>query len=488
MKSYSRFFRMVFCLALALTLAGIFPAAFSETGGTEARALAEADITGDGVPERMELYESADGKVSVRAFLVTEAGSIELILDRELASDCLLVFADMLRDSDKKLAAACYAAALDPDAAEADPEEEMKQAPVTTPAPEPIRAGTRFAFGRFEQNTFKADGPDPIIWRVLDTDEVTGNVLVLSEFGLITKQYHPRNSMTKWGDSSVRTWLNGVFLNSFTEEELALIVPTQVSGSTDTVFMLSAEEIRRYMREPYLCYATLWGLANEELEGAYVNKDTGSSSWLVRVDATDKLIPIVGGAGKLYVPGEGVRVTNSMTTRDNVVRPAMWVRREAIGEEVTQYGFSDYAKAKMDISTRSGPTTGYNGLGDYRIKGQWVHVLSKVNDGSIWWLQVEFDYHSELIRCYTGLKRVDIQISSVPEEPRAPLGTGTVTQAAEAYYGPGTMYKCQVDKYQPPVGTAGSIIARENGWVFLEYEIPECRVRVWLPEEAVTAD
>ena len=351
----------------------------------------------------------------------------------------------------------------------------------------PLPTGYRFAFGRFEQNTFGGDGPDPIIWRVLDTDEATGNVLVLSEYGLITMKYNRKNKMTKWGESDVRNWLNGDFLSSFTEEERQQIVTTTVSGSEDTVFMLNAEEIRKYLSEPYLCYATLWAKKHNE-KGAYVNKETGGSSWLVRMDSTDKLINIVGGAGGLHIPAEGSKVRNDMTTADNVVRPAMWVKREAIGRETGIYNFSLYARAKMEIATRSGPTTGYNGLGNYNIKGDLVRVVSRVFDGSIWWLQIEFDYKGAIVRCYTGLKRVDIPIEKVPDEATSPIGTGTVIRAADAYYGPGTYYKKQVDKYIPEVGTSGDIYARENGWIFLEYETAECLVRVWLPEDAVAVD
>ena len=483
MKRNRILFCSVCCLLLVLAVGGL------SAGASEPEALRslEADITGDGVPELLELYGPSAGPYTVRAFLVTPSGNIELNLTPDLSSRCLLLFADSVREEDKHLAADLYSAALQEDggtAAETPSEEKApEKAGAALPPAEP---GTRFAFGRCEQNTFAADGPEPILWRVLDTDDETGNVLVMSEYGLITMKYNRKNVRTDWADADVRTWLNYTFLAGFTEEEQELIVRTEVSGSEDKVFLLDAAEIRRYLREPYICYATLWAKEHEE-KGAYVNQDTGGSSWLVRMDSTDRLINVVGGAGQLHVPAEGSRLKNIMTTADNVVRPAMWVKREAIGEEAGLYDFSRYARAKMDISTRSGPTTGYNGLGDYRVNGHWVRVLSRVNDGSIWWRQIEFEYNQELVRCYTGLKRVDIPIDRVPDES-GPLGTATVIAESEAYYGPGIIYKKQPERFLPPVGTVGTVYARENGWVFLEYQAPEYLVRLWLPEAAVSAE
>lgn len=345
-----------------------------------------------------------------------------------------------------------------------------------------VEVGDHFYFGTFEQDVFSVDGEEPIIWRVLDVDG--DRVLALSEFGLYTHKYHRNNNKTAWGDTDVRDWLNTTFLASFTGEEMAQIFETKVSGSLDRVFLLDEGQVSRYLRSPYLCYATPWALIHGE-EGAYVNEDTGASSWLVRTDTAYKRIAWVGGGGKLYSP-TGKKGVNYLTSSDNVVRPAIWVRAEATTRRAERYGFPLYAKSNQRISTRSGPSTGYNGLGDYFSGGgELVRVLSRVHDGNIWWLQVEFEYKGALVRCYTGLKRINVNISRVSDEPGGILGRGTVARSTEAFYGPGTWYKKQVEKYTPTVGTTGDILARENGWVCLEYESPKERIRVWLPADAV---
>lgn len=493
METGNRFFRTAVCFLLAMAL-GIAGTAFSEVAGSECLATTEKDLTGDGIPELLELYQ-AGGSYAVKAYLVTAAGNIELNLTEDLNAECLMAFGDALRDTDKTLAAACYAAALAGPTEEPTSEPAAEVTPESASASEPeenasvqetIPAGTRFVFGRFEQNK-SGDGPDPIVWRVLDTD-AEGNLLVMSEYGLITMKYNRKNVPTRWGESGVRNWLNKDFMASFTEDEQNLIVRKEISGSIDAVFILDAGEIRRYLREPYLCFATGYARRHGE-RGAYVNKDTRGSSWLVRMDATDKFINIVGGAGALQIPAEGSKVRNVMTTADNVVRPAMWVKPGAAAQAVSASESACFAPAKMKISTRSGPTTGYNGLGDYPIEGDLVKVISRVHDGSIWWLQIEFAYKGSLVRCYTGLKRVDIPIGVVPDEATSPIGTGTVVErVAQAYYGPGTMYKPLRDDFIPDVGVTGQIYAKENGYYFLEYQAPEYLVRIWLPESAVAVN
>ena len=169
-----------------------------------------------------------------------------------------------------------------------------------------------------------------------------------------------------------------------------------------------------------------------------------------------------------------------------MVRPAMWIRQDAVLNEAVSWGFPLYAKSLMRISTRSGPSTGYNGLGDYfNGGGEIVRVLSRVHDGSIWWLLIEFEYNGSIVRCYTGLKRIDINISRVPDEKSYYFGVGTVTDDSAAWYGPGTYYKQQPERLVPPAGTTGSVIGGENGWYCLEYNRGDEMCRVWLPAEAL---
>lgn len=355
-----------------------------------------------------------------------------------------------------------------------------------------IAEDNTFYFGRFEQDSSMLTEPEPILWRILDVDWGSGNMLALSEYGLYTMNYHhSKDTPTLWGDSDVRNWLNRDFAAAaFTEEERKHIAETQVSDSTDRVFLLDEAQIKKYLTEPYLCKATPYALAT----GAYVNEKTNTSSWLVRTDLATERIPWVGGAGTLYSQ-TGSKGVNYQTSSDNVVRPAMWINREEINDGVLRE--QERARPKIvvptldsTISTRSGPSQQYNGIGDYREVYE-VEVLSCCSDGSTMWLEVEFPYKGLMIRCYTGLKRVAVDIGDVPADPYGTVGTAAVIREPSAYYGPGTNYKKQVEKFTPTVGTAGEVIGEENGWYCFQYEMIEegskipTQVRVWLPAEDV---
>ena len=350
-----------------------------------------------------------------------------------------------------------------------------------------VQPGDRFRFGRFEQDLFTVNGPDPIVWRVLDTDDAAGLVLAVSEMGLYTMAYHHDNNQTAWGDTDVRAWLNTAFAGSFSEDELSQVAVTTVSGSEDRFFLLDSDQITRYLREPYLCYATPRAL-KEKKPGAFVNEETGGSSWLVRTDTAKKRIAWVGGAGALYSP-TGKRGVNYLKSNDNAVRPAMWIRKEACTDIVTDFTVPLYARTNQRLSTRSGPSTGFSGLADYFDEGgEVVRVLSRANDGTIWWLEIEFEYNGMLVRCYTGLKRIDIAISRVPDDRAGFLYNATVAQDGTAYYGPGTNYKHMPPKLTPAAGTAGCVVKEENGWCCFEYP-GEGRetYRVWLPADVFSA-
>ncbi len=358
-----------------------------------------------------------------------------------------------------------------------------------------IMQDNTFWFGAFEQDNNLGNGDEPILWRILDVDWSTDQLLVLSEYGLHTMNYHHSDSRTAWADTDVRAWLNQTFAaRAFSPEESKHIAVSRVSGSMDRVFLLDADQVRKYLKEPYLCTATPYAIAC----GAYVNKKTGTSSWLLRTDVAEGRIAWVGGAGALYLPS-GSKGVNYLTTADNVVRPAMWVSRSEITDELEGEFIpvntaapqrSGLTARTLDttIATRSGPSTGYNGIGSYKDIYE-VKVLSRASDGSVMWLLVEFQYQGLTVRCYTGAKRVNIDVSIVPDEPDPMNDPAVVIRQPAAYYGPGKLYKKQVEKFTPPVGTEGRVLWEENGWYCFEYTMQDgghdVLVRVWLQPEDI---
>ena len=118
-------------------------------------------------------------------------------------------------------------------------------------------------FGHYEQDNITENGPEEIEWIVLD--KVGDKVLLLSKYGLDSKQYHTHYESITWENCSLRKWLNDEFLNTaFSKEEQAAILLTDVdnsqsqgfsewadvSGGNDTqdrIFLLSCAEAEKYL-------------------------------------------------------------------------------------------------------------------------------------------------------------------------------------------------------------------------------------------------
>lgn len=133
----------------------------------------------------------------------------------------------------------------------------------------------------------------------------------------------------------------------------------------------------------------------------------------------------------------------------------------------------------MRLATRSGPSTKYTELGSYFRAGDPITVLSRAYDSGngIWWVQVEFNYQGVKRRAYTGLKRVNLDASLIPEENF--LGYATVLHSAVGYYGPGSSYTRYKDAV--PGGTYASVYNAENGYVQLEFKANDTqKKRVWV--------
>ena len=101
----------------------------------------------------------------------------------------------------------------------------------------------------------------PYVWKVLE--EHDGKALIITKDIIDIRKYHYIDDWElTWETSDIRKYLNGVFLQKFTPEELERIVETQVEnpdnlwfsdtsagGGNDTVdrvFFLSLEEVDRY--------------------------------------------------------------------------------------------------------------------------------------------------------------------------------------------------------------------------------------------------
>ena len=206
--------------------------------------------------------------------------------------------------------------------------------------------GNYVTFGSYPQTKAGTDNT-PIEWLVIARDGQ--KALLISRYGLDRQKYNTSKTSVTWETSSIRTWLNGTFINqAFSLAEQGAIVMTNVDNSKsqgysqwstnggnntqDKVFLLSYAEANKYLgvtdddsnntksRVSPTEYAVKNGAwtssSNKTAEGKYAGywwlRSPGSSSSSAASVFTD---------GSLY---------NSSVNRANaIVRPALWINLES---------------------------------------------------------------------------------------------------------------------------------------------------------------
>ena len=141
------------------------------------------------------------------------------------------------------------------------------------------------------------------------------------------------------------------------------------------------------------------------------------------------------------------------------------------------------------IATRTGPGTQYTESHTFfqdTWQDQTVLVLKKKFDGSVWWVQLDFQNGKKgWYRVWTGADRVKVDLDKVKEEAR--ICDCDIAPTSNTWFGPGGKYtKANIVIHRPAVGT---IYQMENGYVDVEYWYEDDGYngshRIWIPREAV---
>lgn len=188
---------------------------------------------------------------------------------------------------------------------------------------------------------------EPIAWRAL-AQEGDRTLLVCDQI-IASRPYHSVvvDAIT-WEECTLRTWLNGEFLEGcFTPEEAERIQPTTLQNADnaeygtpggnpteDKVFLLSDEECELYFESPEGRVTTFshqaalewrdWVAVNHEIFGMDVNAfdpaalEAGLGWWVLRSPGQGAYwVSGVMTTGELYATGHCYHVC--------AVRPAMWI-------------------------------------------------------------------------------------------------------------------------------------------------------------------
>lgn len=183
-----------------------------------------------------------------------------------------------------------------------------------------INVGDTFQFGSYVHVGSSSSKKQTIEWQVLEKDGA--KLLLLSRYALEKRAYHSSNTKSiNWSNCSLRTWLNGAFLqNAFTQAERNAIVSTSVtsktsSGSTtttkDKIFLPTyyelvshLEKADRKTRTKTTTPVIIWS------RDRYTGKSNASYAYAQTINTS---------ADSSY----------QSVTSQLYIRPAMWVNLEA---------------------------------------------------------------------------------------------------------------------------------------------------------------
>ena len=123
-----------------------------------------------------------------------------------------------------------------------------------------VETGEIITLGRYEQDAEEGNGPEPVEWAVLTTED--NKAFLLSLYCLDSRPYNNViDGPVTWAESALREWLNGEFCDSvFAEEEQRLLLETELENAdnprygtpggentADRVFLLSLDEVKAYV-------------------------------------------------------------------------------------------------------------------------------------------------------------------------------------------------------------------------------------------------
>lgn len=165
-------------------------------------------------------------------------------------------------------------------------------------------------------------------WLVLDVQE--GRALVMSEKVLEQRPYNEEYASVTWETCSLRKYLNGDFLDKFSDEDKARIVETTIinndiigradggNATNDKIFILSSNEVKRYFGDGGLGILKKF---SDDTKGETIYVDVLGWWWLRSPSYTTNLGAMLYRADKDYVDATGMIVEDYCG-----IRPAMWLK------------------------------------------------------------------------------------------------------------------------------------------------------------------
>ena len=126
------------------------------------------------------------------------------------------------------------------------------------PAPKRAAVGDIITLGTFEQDDNRANGPEPIQWRVLARDG--DRILVVSVYGLDRQLYDADEwNYDLWETCDLKAWLEDDFMQTaFTAEDRAAILEITCLSIEEATTLFTDDEDRICQATPYAKSQGVW--------------------------------------------------------------------------------------------------------------------------------------------------------------------------------------------------------------------------------------
>ncbi len=113
---------------------------------------------------------------------------------------------------------------------------------------------------------------EPIAWQVIESDE--NKMLLIAKNVVCELPYNNEIKNVSWNESSLCKWLNGEFIESFSENQYAQVLETNTDGENFRVFLLSKEETEKLEEQSLLsCDKDWWLRSKAENNAVYVSEN-----------------------------------------------------------------------------------------------------------------------------------------------------------------------------------------------------------------------
>lgn len=189
-------------------------------------------------------------------------------------------------------------------------------------------SGDTFSFGRYEQDGDIENGPEEIVWTVLQNRN--GQVFAMSKYGLEHKYFNDVDEAVTWENCSLRQWLNNDFYDTaFNDSEKMLITETELSNpdnpyyfteggeaTIDKVSLIPGGRAERLTMDITVCFPTPHAIEN----GVYADYETGRCECWTRLPGIrENTSSIINTGG--YADTIGYNVTSTGVA----VRPCIYI-------------------------------------------------------------------------------------------------------------------------------------------------------------------